>query len=290
MAQPKPETFKITDLPSSKFYDMLDKDSLSLEKSNVIFCSRLSRTFDNFDKIKKLCSKYITYLRKQNNIWKKYGYNDKNCKLLSYWVSQELLGTLKIDKNKCNEVFAQIEVMWSYASNVTGEHISYKCTPYSYIFFFYSNWENAKVLYDYYVDFDYLKSIPDGCGDNCIDLCEYLKKIDNAYKSFKTFCSYKQESICPLYDIDYKAYDPELLLKNFKCHTSSPVLDSVIQDLSKVEQEVPPDGKEASSILISTEDSQEKSELLNEKPKTIGTFGNSLLGLVLTSMLFALLY
>ncbi|GAW84459.1 variable surface protein, partial [Plasmodium gonderi] len=290
MPKAEPQDFKKTDLPSFKFYKFLDKDPMNLNSSKLIYCSIFNGNFDNLNKIKELCSKYVTYLIKQKDIQKIPGYNNIDCKLLTYWLSEELLKSLKNNQRQCIIAFAEIQRMWSHATSAFLKTNPYKCKPYDPIIGYYDKWENAKKLYDYYVNFNYLHSMANTCNGNCDELCMYLDGIAKIYEIFKKFCSSKIESRCPVFNIDYEEYDPLLLISKFNCNPSTQILDIRAEEPSQVDHQEDLIFKEASSTPLSKIDSQEESELISDQTKPLSVFGNSLLALVLTSMLFGVLY
>ncbi|GAW84358.1 variable surface protein, partial [Plasmodium gonderi] len=210
---------------------------------------------------------------------KKYIILVNYCNMLSYWVSDVLVSTLEKDQSKCTLAFDEIQQMWSKASR--DNTISYQCKPYSSIINYYLDWENAKVLYDYYIDFDYINKMTSNCGGNCQELCSYLIKINDIYKSYKDFCSGKENHLCPLSKIKYENCNPMSLLNTFNCNTSTEVLSFPQDEPSEEEYDedtsihVAPIIEEARSTSFSKEDSQEDSELISGKSKTLSAFGNS---------------
>ncbi|GAW84676.1 variable surface protein, partial [Plasmodium gonderi] len=312
------DKFTKTHLPSVKFYKMLDNDFSKLVSFRVEYCSNFPSTYGRNKKIKELCVLYINYLKKQDNILRKYNYNEDYCKLISYWVSERLLETNNIEPDKSILAFSDIQDFWSKATKL--DPTNYKCLPYSDIYNFYNNWEKAKKLYDYYIDFDDLKNMTNNCGEKCEELCRYLNEANDIYKSYNDYCSGNENNLCPLSKDEYVKCHPKSLLKMFNCNTSTDVkilpqeelyaegyeegpsreggtsieegysteADPIIEGVPSIEDVL--SIEEARSTPFSKEDSKEDSELIRGEWKHLITFGNSLLGLVLASMLFGVLY
>ncbi|GAW84725.1 variable surface protein [Plasmodium gonderi] len=288
MAEKPTHTFSKTELPSVLFYDMLIKDSMGL--AEVRFCNTFSNKYSKNKQIKDLFIKYINYLNKQNDMRKEQKYKNIDCKIFTYWLYEKLLKTLGYNKSLCNSAFDEIQSYWISLSEVKPQIKEYKCQPYSYIKNYYDNWKDSKELYDYYIDFNYLDKLSSNCNENCDELCKYLKDVTVSYDKFKMFFSSNKGSRCPLSLHEYKKCDPKLLLERFKCYTPTNELDNGETKEPELEGEVTPERGELSDAASFTVIPQNESELKNDESSPLRTFGNSLLGLVLTSMLFGVLY
>ncbi|GAW84333.1 variable surface protein [Plasmodium gonderi] len=272
------QTFSKTDLPSVKFYEMLEEDSLQLQSKKFSYCRDFPLQYDKKEQIKKLCSKYVTYLKNQKQIRRQYNQYSEYCNMLSYWVSNVLLRTLGEDQSKCTVAFGKIQLMWSFATKF--DSTSYSCQPYSDIYNFYDNWENAKKLYDYYIDFNYLDNMASNCAHNCEELRRYLNEVNITYESFKESCSRNIKSVCPVININYEVYNPMLLLNKYKSHTEPQVLDMGGAQASEVETEVPPKLEEPSDAPSITIGYQQESNIKKDELNPLSAFSNTLLGLL----------
>ncbi|GAW84378.1 variable surface protein [Plasmodium gonderi] len=156
-------------------------------------------------------------------------------------------------KHFTNELH-QIISMLTFNSWNVHESNTYSCITYVFINSYHDNWDNAKELYDYSIDFVHLNSIKDGCGGNCNDVCDYLNKIDKL------------------------------------CHWTPQILDTVAVDASHIEEVAPRVEEELSSTLLILTYFQVEPELISDESKSLRVFDNTLLGLVLKSILFCVLY
>ncbi|GAW82027.1 variable surface protein [Plasmodium gonderi] len=105
--------FKREDLRSVAFYKLLDSENMKSKFIEGQYCSNLSGNFNNIEDIKALCSNYITYLINQAQIWEIVNDYIFDRKILTYWIFEKLFRTHGMDRNKCNDAFAKIQVMWS---------------------------------------------------------------------------------------------------------------------------------------------------------------------------------
>ncbi|GAW84653.1 variable surface protein [Plasmodium gonderi] len=289
MAETNPEYFNRAHLPSVKFYDMLNYDRLSLLPKDFSYCKGFSGSFVNPKKVKEICSKYVTYLTKQKQIRHHNSSFSEHCNLISYWVSEELLKTLENDDRMCSIAFGQIQLMWSNAYGTLSESSDIKCLPYNSILSYYHIWENTKKLYDYYVDYSYLYSIASKCSGECENLCTYLKGITDAYDSFKGRCRNSNKTICPIADIKYEDYDPKKLMDKASCYPNNQ--ESLSEPGSHEEQALMgPENNSLDDTALPPNDYYQNTESISNETKHLSAFGNSFLGLVLTSMLFVVLY
>ncbi|GAW84670.1 variable surface protein, partial [Plasmodium gonderi] len=300
-------TFIKRNFPSVKFYNMLNEDSMELQKDYLSYCSKFPEHLDEFEQIKKLCSKYITYLKEQDKILMNSEHEKMDCKILTYWLYEQLRITYKMNRIKCTNALNEISNKWTLDSWSGYKSNTYSCKPYVSISSYHDNWEYAKELYDYSIDFAHLNSIQDECDGKCNDVCDYLNKIDKVYESFKDrcstnkeiicpytgnlkeLCSQYKENICPVPRNQYEVYNTKLLIEKL-CHLTPQILDNVEADASQIEQVKPPVEDELSRASLIPTDSQVETELISGKSKSLSVFRNTLLGLVLTSTLIGILY
>ncbi|GAW84363.1 variable surface protein, partial [Plasmodium gonderi] len=296
MAENLAANFTVSDLPSVKFYETLEKDSMQLQYKVPIFCRGFHAMYDKELKIKNLCSKYVTYLNKRDSILRKYTNKHDYCNLISYWVSNELLETHKVNQNDSISAFKQMELMWKALFRQQRKDNSYVCVPYNSIINFYDDWKNSKILYDYYIDFDVLNKMTYNCAGKCHEICYYLEAINTIYKSFNEICTSNVTNKCPISIMDYNARNPLPLLGKYKCRTEHKDLDmdeaqarleetegntdtelipeteGIIDTELNSERELP---SYTPSITMSSEGT---SELLIDESNHISKFGNTLLG------------
>ncbi|GAW84655.1 Plasmodium exported protein, unknown function [Plasmodium gonderi] len=280
--------FSENDLNSVKFYSMMNNNSLELRNPRLTYCRNFSYNFDNLDKIKELCLKYLNYLIYLNIKRSNYNYNKIICNLLSFWLYEKLSETLK-DENMRIIAFGDIQRMWSYVYNIRSKSSNFKCVPYDSIVRYYHYRENAKKLYDYYFDFNYLYHISRKCDASCTELCMYLNKIKEAYDYFNVPCNNGKKTYCPVFVKKNEDYDPKKLLQRASCmgYTNEHHDES---DTTKEKRLMDQEEEPLAHNELMTEDSSDLSDLISVEPNPIITFRNSLLGLVLLSMLFGLLY
>ncbi|GAW84630.1 variable surface protein [Plasmodium gonderi] len=305
------QTFDKTNLPSAKFYDVLDKNSMGL---NVPYCKGFSNSYGTKGQIKNLCIKYINYLRNQEKIWSNFEYIKRNCNIFTFWLYDKLSISLNMDAKYCSNALSEINLMWTKTFSLDGRNNKYKCNPYHDIQNYHYAWENAKKLFDYSINFDYINSIKSNSKENCDKLCEYLSDIADIYIDNNKRCNHNAEHMCPGLWNEYEKYNPKDLLVKFNCHDDVPVLDIDVHDVSEGGRDgVPeketegglekgtegepdegleesPDGEEFHDIPEDGMVFQDDAQLLHDESNTLGTFGNSLLGLVLSSMLLGVLY
>ncbi|GAW84360.1 variable surface protein [Plasmodium gonderi] len=280
--------FTKTDLPSVKFYEKLDNDFMILV--DVPYCGTFSKVkYGTNGQIKELCKTYINYLVKQVQIFRKFEYKYMNCNSITYWLYDKLSTTPKMDERSCSNALSEINNMWERATENVNRSDAKSCKPYLKITSYHDNWNDAKKLFDYSMDFNYLKDMENNCNDKCDELCEYLNDINDIYERYEDTSSGNNKLLCPLSKDEYDKCNPRSLLDKFKCVTSTEELQLPKQNLSvegeateeekdNVQEETivegGPGGEEAGSTLLIKEDSEEDSELISGESHPLSAFGN----------------
>ncbi|GAW84677.1 variable surface protein, partial [Plasmodium gonderi] len=272
MADKESKTFNITHLPSAKFYVMLDNNSMGLRE--LQYCKGFPNNYGTKGQIRKLCIKYINYLKKQAQIFRKPEYKNMNCNSLTYWLYHKLSRTPNMDKKNCSRALSDIYDMWRRATMSVTSSDAISCKPYLKITTYHDNWDHAKKLFDYSMDFNYLRDMKNDFKEKCDKLCAYLNEIADIYKKYKDVCILKNEQMCPVWGIEYEKYNPEDFLDRFKCRDDEekPVTIEQVDSEEEVEEVLSVhDG--FSDTPLSIMDYQQSYEIKKDESKPLSTFG-----------------
>ncbi|SBT85028.1 PIR protein [Plasmodium ovale] len=204
------------ELHTEKFYGELNKESTDLS-SYSLHCNNIY-VKNNKEEVKNVCAKFLRHLEK-SVVWKVEKPEYDFCMLLNYWIYDKLTGIYG-DKNTSEDVniaFANIQSIWEYTINSSQNKIYYKnCKPLFNILK-HDDWKKKKEFYEYYVDYDVLRSM----AKNYDDDCKYYKQIEGKISLYKYFEEqYLQDNNnYPDFHDKYKDKNPESVLPQLRCHT-----------------------------------------------------------------------
>ncbi|GAW84692.1 variable surface protein, partial [Plasmodium gonderi] len=280
MPENRAGTFTESHLPSFKLYEMLNMHPSDLV--NVEYCKTFSTTkYGTNGQIKKLCKAYINYLVKKERIRSKPQFKEMNCNILTYWLYNKLSRTYHMDRTNCFNALSDINDMWILGTKFVTDSKACSCKPYLKITSYHDNWDHAKKLFDYSMDFNYLRDMKNNFKEKCDKLCTYLSEIADIYKKYKDVCILKNEHMCPVWGIEYEKYNPEDFLDMFKCRddVEKPVTIEQVDSEEELEEEAEKEVEEVLSVHDGSSDTplnimdyQQAYEIKKDELKPLSTF------------------
>ncbi|VUZ99863.1 PIR protein [Plasmodium vivax] len=258
------------ELPSEKFYQKLNVFHLKLSQHYKV-CESLKDPYKNVPKIKKLCAKLVSYLKNIYAESKEGNFDCIYCKLLSFWVYDQLLDLFPGKDTEASIVFANFQVIWNdIIEGRLYKSIKDKCNPYSTIVTD-PEWKDRKELYDYCIDCDTIIELSNSDDIVCRKYHKYIKDKKKLYDKFDKLFSEDDKLKCPIFYNKCKGYDLETVLPKLNCH-------------SKILEEEASSAKKLQSDLLNPTGNSVKTSLPATK------LGDVLLGVVVTSMASGAIY
>ncbi|SCO73370.1 VIR protein [Plasmodium vivax] len=218
----------IEELPSSKIYDELSKDTSGSEYKSK-YCDNLK--FDN-DQMKTICKKMVRNIKTLSNNSEMKGLSHRDrCTYLNFWIYREISKLYpNEDKNLTditdvyNLIDANIKInmdLIKYYSNTKNDQtaqstlgtssqspstfVNHELSKHEPCYFNYdctfSECREMKYLYEYFKDYDKIKGnikCEDRKKDKYIEYLTYISYLYNKHKNEKGCCSRGVE-ICPDY-------------------------------------------------------------------------------------------
>ncbi|GAB65365.1 VIR-like CYIR protein [Plasmodium cynomolgi strain B] len=188
------------------------------------------------------------------------------CILLKYWVYDQIK---KFNKNgkKDIDVFVLTEKLRKLQYTIRNEEsVNFEC--YDDYSDYFSNWEEEKALYEYFVNFKEIidSSKPDNTGENkYIPYIQYIVKLYKKKTTEEGCCNTKCHHPCDHYFNCDPEYDPENLLLKLKAKEKGYALVScynIGKKYPNVENIFRPTKKRKNFIL---KRSKQKAEVSGEK-------------------------
>ncbi|KMZ76717.1 hypothetical protein PVIIG_05716 [Plasmodium vivax India VII] len=258
--------FSYNELPSEKFYDWLDSYFISLSQY-YSDCSSLNDNYKKNHGIKKLCAKFVKYIKSKPSITNIKHLKDHHCNLFNYWIYEQLVNECKDKSIKPALVFGNFLLVLSGLEYYQKENTCELDNKVATI----PDITDRRKLYEYCVD---CKTILDNykhSKEKCQKYYTYVKKKIELYKKFHKLCSPDYESKCPdLYKICDNC-DPSVLLDKLNCVS------------------IGVEGKPQQEDATHTDSLGTRS---NSSPsiESVSKFGHAFLGVVVASMSSGFLY
>ncbi|GAW84386.1 variable surface protein [Plasmodium gonderi] len=300
MAPDSTYNFMTNSLPSRKLYDKLTHGIQSVSNTVGLCVAYGDNSLSKYPQIKDFCSKLQNYLKNEYRYREQYTIKYEFCNLLSYWLYGQLVNMC--NENKCDPkiIYKKISRIFSTSFHyIQSVYNFYNCELDPYINS-HDDWEKRKKLYDYCQDCETIKEMYQNNKEYCERYNIYLLDIIKLYDDFKTSCTYRSGTECPVtYDKFYKC-TPEKLLQYYSCQAEEveededPTADTYKEDsqteFSSPEQNIPIN--EQNNILSSRLKaiSSDERNLMNYNNNSLKIFGNILLGVIVTSLLVGALY
>ncbi|GAW84252.1 variable surface protein [Plasmodium gonderi] len=199
-------------LPSERFYNELD----DIENFSEYYVHCKSFTHRKSRNAQSICAKVLKYLGTRENLRNNY-YTYDVCLLLNYWVASRLSASVGYsDEDYVKDNFVKITTIWNTFVHEVLKKNSYEtCNPVISDIVL-KDWRLRKELYDYYVDYDYLKRMYI-YNEKDKDYCTYFKNKVSLYNHFGRTCTSDPTNFCKEFKTKYKDCHPNKLLIDFKC-------------------------------------------------------------------------
>ncbi|GAW84543.1 variable surface protein [Plasmodium gonderi] len=206
-----------SELPSKKFYGILNSKSINLSGMGE-FCILYKGTLNYNNEYINLCSKFVNYIKKKDDIWRKSSILGDHCNLFSYWLYEKLLSMLKQDTNTAYNIFDKIQDI-SYRAMVLQSKFNFGKCDLDRNDRMKDEFEKRKQFYDYCIDYNTIMKMYESDKVNCEKYYNYIKEKIDVYKHFKKLCPYLSSHNCP--DIYAKCinFDPEKVIKKLDCYS-----------------------------------------------------------------------
>ncbi|VUZ99664.1 PIR protein [Plasmodium vivax] len=273
-------------LPSGEFYRKLDDDYEDI-KNYYKDCSSLF-PLNKGRQIRIHCAQLVKYLKTKSRRLGQGSYSFDDCILLNYWIYGKFVNTYNSNYSpEFVKAWGMLEYLWNDIVDKLPNKSLYKiCKPDSSITT-QPYWKERKELYDYYVDFTYLKVTANNY-QNCKEYYNYIRSKTRLYEHFEKYCSPVHTKICPdLYET-YMLYKPDEVLHTLNCH------DSIVEEekLQKKEllQVKPAEANEVQESGVIGHGLSDSSKTSSSNNNIVTKTGNTLLAVVVTSMTSGALY
>ncbi|CAG9473074.1 unnamed protein product [Plasmodium vivax] len=257
------------ELPSQIFYYNLitSNDKLSQHFNE---CISQDFPYKNDTKIKRTCAKLLKYLKTNYEEENKGDLKDHHCNLLSYWIYEQLDKKFNDKFGTLISIYGGFQLILSNVLKDSNEPQASECLRSVHLLTF-NNWKESKDLYDYCVDYDKIKELANSSYEKCKIYEEYIKGKSELYKKFEKLYIPEYKKKNPGFYEKCKGYNPEIVIGELKCDEKFP-------------GGARPKGvSHGQGLLASTPVPGQNSDSTN-------TYGNVLLGVVVTSMTSGILY
>ncbi|SBT84718.1 PIR protein [Plasmodium ovale] len=174
------------------------------------------------EEVKIICKKFLRCLEK-STVWivKEPGYDV--FLLLNYWINDKLTHIFG-DKNKTDVAFANFQRLWNSAMGYQRSISSDKKCKEKFHILDKEDWKKGKELYDYYIDYDTIKSAINFYGQ-CQEYYNYIEGKKELFEYFKDICS-PESTECPDIYTKCKDYNPDKVLPTLSCHVQMVVANN----------------------------------------------------------------
>ncbi|KMZ77403.1 hypothetical protein PVIIG_05625 [Plasmodium vivax India VII] len=258
------------ELPSKNFYNYLKSSNEGLNQ-HYEECKSLYSLPNTDSKIIKICEKLVNYLKTNYEEEENNGdLKDHHCNLLSFWIYEQLNKKIKGTLPPIIPIYGGYQLILSDVLKDPKESQAIDCLRNVSVFAF-DNWKDRKDLYDYCVDYDDIIKIAASSYEKCKEYEEYIKGKSRLYKQFDSLytSTYNKENT-KFYE-KCKSYNPESVLPTLKCEQKFP-------------EQAKAKGFSQDPVLL------DSTPISVKKPDSTDTYGNVLLGVVVTSMTSGMLY
>ncbi|GAB69758.1 CYIR protein [Plasmodium cynomolgi strain B] len=207
-------------------------------------CKNLISIENNNEKIKALCGKLATNLRKLNTVTIVRDNHKDKCSNLKYWTYDQIFDIFSTKKNYTNNSSIINEINQVIFRVNEELDVDEKCV--FYVDVSDKDWDKERDLHYYFLNFDRLSTVKDNDAEHK-KYCEYLKYICDIYmENVKKCCAryvrpseHMQNKCLYYFNCDKKYYPLELMTK-LKCEnieykeSVKDIFDSITIDLNVV--------------------------------------------------------
>ncbi|CAG9474075.1 unnamed protein product [Plasmodium vivax] len=163
-----------TKLPSKIFYKQLEYNTLSAEKCGT-YRSILGKDYEEGDKVTQLCGMLVKFLENNPPLENNQNITCNRCKLLSYWIYQELQKIFGGHYTKCLDAYSKLQLMWSHAIKDKKYKDDNICQLEIFTNFG-DKWELKQKFYEYCEDYEYINVSSKMKYPFCEDYRNYIDK------------------------------------------------------------------------------------------------------------------
>ncbi|SBT39516.1 PIR Superfamily Protein [Plasmodium ovale wallikeri] len=169
-------------LPSQKLYKKLENYKKISGKCNE-YKEHLDPSYKENAEIIQLCEKLVKYLEDNYSKAKKNYISTSRCKLLSYWVYEQIDKFSTIQKENSSEIFSNIQNIWKRAVEKPPyskkKNVCHLDSPVSL-----DNWKAEKTLHEYCEDYEEITERSKLDDSKCDQYKNYIEKNLLTYTSF----------------------------------------------------------------------------------------------------------
>ncbi|SBS92937.1 PIR Superfamily Protein [Plasmodium ovale curtisi] len=189
----------------SDLYNYYDKCNNNLFLSNkkdemITVCERILRYLENSTALNTVNSSYDV------------------CILFNYWIYDTLAGIYGAENTTdISHAFGSLQFIWSYLNYNPKNYTFYKNCKLNFDSNDLEDWKKRKQLYDYCVNYDFLKGMARNFEDTCEEYYEKIAENTSIYEHFENLCLNKPDK-CPKFYNECKSYNPKLVLSELPCH------------------------------------------------------------------------
>ncbi|SBS92824.1 PIR protein [Plasmodium ovale] len=161
-------------LPSKIFYEKFKHNESSLracEKYKAI----LHSDYRDNEKVMQLCGKIVKFLRDNHSKGYKRNNTCKTCKLLNYWIYEQLDSTFSNDDKKNSMIFGNLENIWNKVIEDRKYSKDNICQLDSSIILD-SKWKEKKEVYEICVDYKKINKAKESKNPQCEEYYSSIEK------------------------------------------------------------------------------------------------------------------
>ncbi|KMZ76988.1 hypothetical protein PVIIG_05377 [Plasmodium vivax India VII] len=257
------------ELPSQNFYDNL-KNSYDNIYQHYEVCRALDSPHNKDMKIVRTCAKLIKYLKNYYKQQSEDKLKEHHCNLLSHWIYEQLVKKVNNNYFTLIRIYGGFQLILSNVLKDSNEPQASECLRSVHLLRF-NNWKESKDLYDYCVDYDKIMQLAGSSYEKCKEYEKYIKEKSPFYEKFDELYIREYKDKNEEFYKKCKGYNPKIVLPKLKCDEMLP------------EHERSKGVSHGQGLLASTPVPGQNSDSTN-------TYGNVLLGVVVTSMTSGILY
>ncbi|SBT82975.1 PIR protein [Plasmodium ovale] len=205
----------IKDLPSNKLYEDFNQNVTLSDYDK--YCNKIFRESDGNEEVKKLYAMYARNFKIINDIQEEE-YRITRCNHFMYWTYDKIRKMIRTKTNKDINILNHKNFI-DIRNQISRETQKYFC-QYTFQHDKLDDWREEKDLYDYFENFDYIKSKIDSDINKCKNYYKYVTYINELYKKHKEdedydCCSFWDD--CNRYFKCEQKFNPTELLVELKC-------------------------------------------------------------------------
>ncbi|GAW84094.1 variable surface protein [Plasmodium gonderi] len=287
--------------PSKKFFDTLN-NGVSTVINDPVYCTTIK--YSN-SLLQGICSRLINYLKLHNNNLSNSYYKNIYCNLLSSWIYNQLKSYCTNPSCVVDDVYNKIQDIFTVQySLINLNKDNFKC-QFDPISILKDDHEERIKLYDYYLQYDTIKSNFVKENDNSNIYCSYFKHIDSLCKLPHKDCLTDDTNNCSKIHNICIRYNPDIFLNDEKCqevkiqqslhqkedHNEQGVSFPVIA--TAMDEDIPREShsEEKDLQLLRNEGgSIDNSHLASYNTTTLRTLGNAFWGIFGSFLILGILY